>query len=122
MEGITTIVYQGKSMYKVDFSHYGESKEDTVRLINAIGEEFKRNPLHSVLALIDVTHAFFHFDTFKAFSKLQEQNSQYQRRIAVIGLKGLKKASFNRTVSSRKDAAVKAFDSEQEAKAWLADD
>jgi hypothetical protein len=121
MEGISTTVYQEKSIYMIDFSHYGESKEDTVGMIRAIGDEFRRNPINSVLALIDVTHAFFHFEILKAFSQLQERYGQYQKKVAVIGLKGLKKAGFNRAVGSRKDV-VKAFDSEQEAKAWLVSD
>lgn len=65
MEGISTISYRGKEIYVVDFEGYGKSKDETVRLINAICDELVKNPLNSVLALIDVSKAFFHFETFK---------------------------------------------------------
>jgi len=119
MEGISSIFYQGERIYWIDFSHCGETKEDTIKLIDAIAEQFEKNPLHSVLAIIDVSHAFFHFDTLKTFSSLEKRCGQYEKKVAVIGLKGLKKAGFNKAVSFQKKGTVKAFDSEQEAKDWL---
>lgn len=122
MEGISTIIYHGKQIYIFDFTNFGKSKEETVRLIDAIGDEYAKNPLNSVLALIDVTHAFFHFDTFKTFKKLEERSGQYEKKVAIIGLKGLKKAGFTSVASLSKKGSLKAFDSEQEAKEWLVSD
>jgi hypothetical protein len=122
MEGISTISKNGKKIYTFEFTNYGKSKEDTVRMITAIGDEFARNPLNSVLALIDVTKAFFHFETFKALKKMEEKCTPYEKKIAIIGLTGLKKAGFNSIVGSKKRDLVKAFDSKIEAEEWLNSD
>lgn len=120
MDGISTVSYQGKQIYIVDFTNYGNTKEDTVKLITLTSEEFAKNPLNSVLALFDVTHAFFHFDTFKAFKNIEETSGTYQKKVAIIGLKGLKKTGFNSIAG--KDSSIKAFNSELEAKEWLISD
>jgi MFS superfamily sulfate permease-like transporter len=120
MEGISTVIYHGKRIYMIDFSHCGHTKEDTVAMINAIAELFEKSPLHSVLAFIDVTHAYFHLDTLKTFSTLEKRCRQYEQKVAVVGLKGLKKTGFNKAVNKRQKGTVKAFDSEEEAKEWLA--
>lgn len=119
MEGISTIIVREKKIYVVDFTHCGKSKEETLKLFGAVEDEFEKNPLNSVLALVDVAHAFFHFDTLKTFKNFQERCSQYQKKVAVIGLKGLQKTGFNSVVGSNKKGLTKAFDSEMEAKEWL---
>ena len=122
MEGISTINYQGKKIYIINFSEFGDSKEDTVRLINAVGDEIITNPLNSVLALFDLSNSFFHFDTLKTFKQLEERCGQYEKKVAVIGLKGLQKTGFNTIAGTKKSGSIKAFNSELEAKEWLVSD
>jgi hypothetical protein len=122
MDGISTINNQGKKIYVVRFSAVGKTKEETLGLISAIDEEFEKNPPNSVLALIDLKGAFFHFDTFKNFKNLGGSSHQYDKKIAIIGLLGLMKAGFKTVASSDKNNKVRAFDSEQEAMKWLASD
>jgi hypothetical protein len=81
MEGISTISNQGKRIYTFEFTNYGESKEETIRMITAIGDEFAKNSLNSVLALIDVSNAFFHFDTFKALKKWKKGALHTKRKL-----------------------------------------
>jgi hypothetical protein len=118
--GISTKIYHGKQIYIVDFSNYGESKEDTVKLITQMSDEFVKNPLNSVLALINVTDVFFCFDTFKGFKKFDKKCRPYEKKSAVIGLNGMKKTGFNSIVG--KSSTIKVFDSELEAMEWLISD
>ena len=46
----------------------------------------------------------------------------YEKRVAVIGMKGLQKVAYNFIVSLTQKDLVKAFDSELEAKEWLVKD
>lgn len=121
MEGISTIIYHGKQIYIVDFTNF-KKREETARLIEALGDEYTKNPLNSVLVLIDITNAFFHFDTFKNFKKLEEKYGQYEKKVAIIGLKGLRKTGLNSIAGLNKKDSLKPFDSEQEAKEWLVND
>ena len=118
MEGISTIVYQGKCIYFIEFSH-AKSQDETLFLIHAAGDEFEKNPKNSILALFDITHAFFHLETLKTFKKLDKRCGSYEKKVAIIGLKGLKKAGFR---SMNQNPNVQPFDTAQEAKDWLVAD
>ena len=119
MEGISTISYQGMTILVIDFSNLGKSKEGTLALIKAMGDEFAKNPLHSVLALINLTNSFFHVNTLTAFKSSREACGPYEKKVAVVGLKGLMKTGFKTVTGSDKVGTVMAFDSVQEAKEWL---
>jgi hypothetical protein len=118
MEGISITMEQGKQIYRIDFKNSGGSNEDTVNLINAAGNEFVKNPLNSVYAIMDLTHAFFHLEVLKSFRAFQVKVAPYQKKVAIIGLKGLQKTGFN-SVNASSNGTVKTFDSESEAKGWL---
>ena len=117
MKGISTITYQGKTILVVDFAEMGKTKETTLELIEAMKDEFLKHPLKSVLALINVTHIYFHIKTLHAFRQFQEEIGPYGKKVVIVGLKGLMKSGFNSVAGSNKN--VKAFDSETEAKEWL---
>jgi hypothetical protein len=120
MKGISTVNFHGKKVYMIDFADAGGSKEETIARIVAIEEELMKNPLNSVLALVNVADAFFHFDTLKTFKQFNEKTGPYIKRVAVTGLIGLKKVGFNSvTNSSNRKGSTKAFDSQQQAKDWL---
>jgi hypothetical protein len=117
MEGISKIMFQGKIILVVDFAEMGKTKETTKELINAAAEEFMKQPLNSVLGLMDISKIYFHIDTMHAFKELQEKTSPYGKKVAVVGVKGLIKTSFNAITASEKK--VRAFNTEAEAKEWL---
>jgi hypothetical protein len=119
MEAISISIFQEKKIYVVNFAYSGNSKEDTVSIIVAAEEEFSKNPSNSVLALINVSNAFFHFDTLKAFKNFQEKTDPFIKKVAIVGLVGLQKVGFNTVTRTDHKGTVKAFDSEQEAKEWL---
>ena len=119
MEGISISTFQKKKIYVVSFAYSGNSKEETVSTIIAAEEEFSKNPSNSVLALINVSNAFFHFNTLKAFKDFQEKTDPYIKKVAIVGLVGLQKVGFNTVSRSNHKGSVKVFDSEQEAKEWL---
>jgi hypothetical protein len=119
-EGISTISYKDKTILFFDFSNMGKSKEKTIKLINAIGGEYARNPLNSVLALFNVKNIYFDMDILNVFKEARNQFSQYEKKVAVIGVTGLLKTGYNFVVGLSKDSSsVKIFDSELEAKEWL---
>lgn len=121
MGGISIIDEHGKKIYLVDFAGCENSKEATVRLIEAAGEEFAKSPMDLLLAIFDVGKAFFHFETFKHFRLLAEKGGPQRKKVAVVGFRGLQKAGFNFIIDS-KDNSVKAFDSIEKAKEWLCTD
>lgn len=117
MEGISTINYQGKALLVIDFAEMGKTKETTKELINAATNEFMKHPLGSVLGLMNISKIYFHIDTMHAFKELQEKTGPYGKKVAVVGVKGLIKTSFNAITASNK--SVRAFNTEAEAKEWL---
>ena len=117
MEGITIVTYQGRKIYVINFSMYGKSKEDTVELITAIGDLFVKEPPNSVLAQVDISNAYFHWDTFKAIRELIKKTEPNNKRIAILGLKGMRKTTFKTLAGI--DGTIKPFDTEEQAKEWL---
>ncbi len=118
--GISTIMHQGKKIYLINFSESIKTKEETLSLITATREEFIKNPLNSVLALFDVTNAFFHFDIFKAFREFEERCAQYEKKVAILGLKGMRKTTFTSIAGNKK--SIRVFSSESDAMKWLTSD
>lgn len=117
MEGISTVTYQERKIYVINFSMYGKSKEDTIGLITAIGDLFVKEPLNSVLAVVDISNAFFHWDTFKAIRELIAKTGPYSRKIALIGVKGMRKTSL-KTLAGNNEF-IRSFDTEEQAREWL---
>lgn len=117
MEGISTVTYQGRKIYVINFSMYGKSKEDTIGLITTIGDVFVKGPPNSVLAIIDISNAFFHWDTFKAVRELIVRTGPYSRKIAIIGVKGMRKTSLKTLAGN--NGLIRPFDTEEQAKEWL---
>ncbi|NLW48116.1 MAG: STAS/SEC14 domain-containing protein [Firmicutes bacterium] len=117
MEGISIVNHQGKKIYAIDFAAHGKTKEDTIRLITTVREEFIKNPLKSVLAIIDISCAFFHWDTFKAINNLIQKVGLYNKKIAILGAKGMRKTTL-KTLAGR-DGTIQPFDTEDQAKEWL---
>lgn len=123
VEGVSTISYKGKTILFFDFSNLGKSKEKTIQLINAVGGEYMKNPLNSVLALFNTTNIYFDMDMLNAFKETRNKFNQYEKKVAGIGITGLLKTGFNFVVGLNKDtSSVKIFDSELEAKEWLVSD
>jgi hypothetical protein len=124
MEGLSTITYKNKQIYVIDYSNIGESKEKVLQLLKDAIEEYekKKLPPRSVLSLTNVTNLHFDSDVISAFKSQREKSAPFEKKVAVIGMKGLQKVAYNFIISFTQKDMVRAFDSELEAKEWLVSD
>lgn len=122
METISKISYKTKVIIYCDYSSVGKSKEQTLKLINGIIDEYKKYPLKSVLALINVTNLHFDMDILNLFKESQAKSAPYAKKEAIVGINGLQKVAYNFIAGMTNNKTMKAFDTELEAKEWLAAD
>lgn len=124
MEGLSTITYKNKQIYYIDYSSIGESKDKVMQLLQGVLEEYTRKkiPPKSVLAITNVSNLHFDSDIISFFKQIREKSAPFEKRVAVIGMKGLQKVAYNFIVTLTQKDLVKAFDSELEAKEWLVGD
>lgn len=119
MEKISTINYKGKNIIYANYEPIGKDKEKVFELMACVGEAYKNSPPHSVLALINAGNIEFDMDILKRFKEAQGQYEVNQKKVAIIGVKGLLKAGYNFVIGLTSNKTTKAFDTEQEAKEWL---
>jgi hypothetical protein len=124
MEGLSTITYKNKQIYYIDYSGIGESKEKVMQLLTGVVDEYvsKKLPPKSVLAITNVTNLHFDSDIINVFKTQREKSLPFEKKVAVVGMKGLQKVAYNFIVTLTQKDLVKAFDSELEAKEWLVSD
>lgn len=121
MEGLSTITFNNKTIYYINYSSIGQSKEKVIQLLKSVIDEYtnKRVPPNSVLALTNVTNLHFDSDIINAFKQSREKTAPYEKKLAVIGMKGLQKVAYNFIITLMQKDLVKAFDTETEAMEWL---
>ncbi len=121
MENFSKVAYKGKEIYYFDYSSFGFDKEKTLNLLRSIPEIYKQQqtPPKSVLALTNISGLHFDSDVINAFNEERPKTAPYEKKVAVIGMKGLQKVAYNFIVSLTQRNLVKAFDSESDAKEWL---
>ncbi len=122
MEGLSIITHKSKQIVYVNHSIHAKSKEKVMELMEAGLTEYKKNPLNSVITLINVTDVHFDTELMNAFKEGQEKSAPYEKKVAVIGLNPLQKIVYNFITSLHKESQIKAFVTEQEAKEWLVAD
>jgi hypothetical protein len=122
MDEITMRTYRNKEFFYVDYTGLHGNKERTIQLIIESGQEYRKKPLKSVLALVNVGNARFDTEILRIFIENQDKSVPYEKRVAVIGLDTLKRVAYNLIVGTNKDVFIKAFESEEEAKEWLVQD
>lgn len=121
MDEIKMMTYKDKEYFYVDYTGLMNSKEKIIRLIIESGEEYRKKPLKSVLALVNVGNARFDSEILRIFKENQDKSEPYEKRVAVIGLDTLKRIAYNFIAGSNK-SFIRAFESEEEAKEWLVQD
>lgn len=122
MEGLSIISYKNKSIMFIDFS-VNKTKEKTLELINAVGTESEKYPPKSILVLVNAAGFTFDMDVLNVFKDMHmKKAAPHQKKMAVIGMKGLIKAAYNMIVGLTQNDSSKIFDSELEAKEWLVKD
>ena len=121
MDGLSTFTYKNKTIMYIDFSGVEKSKEKTLQLIQRGNEGYQKYPPKSAIALVNVKDLYFDMEILNSFKKGQELCTPYQKKVAIIGVKGLIKAAYN-FVLGLTNPTTKAFESEQAAKDWLVSD
>jgi hypothetical protein len=122
MEGLSHIIYKDKTIIYVDYSGFGSSKGKIIALIKEATGEYKKYPLGSVLALINIQSTMFDIDILNIMKNAKAETIPYEKRIAIIGMEGPQKAAYDFIVCLTQKEIIKVFDSEQEAKDWLVED
>ena len=124
VEGMSKINYKGKEIIVTDYTNVGSSKEKTIELIKGVVEEFidvKKHSPNSILGLTNVTNLRFDMDVLKEFKEAGAKTKPFEKKVALVGVKGLLKAGYNFVIGLT-SSTYKAFETEQEAKDWLVSD
>jgi hypothetical protein len=119
MEGLSKIYYKEKEIIYVDYSSFKLDKMKTINLVFDCANEYMKYPLNSVLAIVNLTHLYFDTDIIDAFKMTQEKTTPHQKKIALIGIKGLQLLAFNYIVHMKYRNRVRIFNNISEAKEWL---
>lgn len=119
MEGISKITYKGKEIIYLDYSCFKLDKTKTLNLVYGSANEYMKYPLKSVLALVNLTNLYFDTNIINAFKITQEETILHQKRIALIGLKGLQILAYKYIVHMKYRDMVRIFNNISEAKEWL---
>ncbi|NLW46565.1 MAG: hypothetical protein GXY86_04405 [Firmicutes bacterium] len=122
MEGFSKIAYKGKEILYADYSSFGFDKEKTLQLISGFANEYMKCPPKSALALVNVANLHFDTDIINALKENQDKTVPYQKKVAIIGMKGLQKVAYNFIITLTQRDSVKILNSENEAKEWLVSD
>lgn len=119
MERLSKIIYKGKEIIYVDYSNFKLDKMKTFNLVFNCANEYMKYPLKSVLAIVNLTNLYFDTDIIDAFKMTQEQTTPHQKRVALIGIKGLQLLAYNYIVHLNYRDKVRIFNNILEAKEWL---
>ena len=124
MEGLSMITYQDKKIYYFDYSKVGNSKDKVLQLLQGALEEYTGNhlPPKSVLAITNVENLAFDMEIVNRFKEQRYKLAPYEKKVAIIGLKGIQMIAFRYIVSFTQHNMIQLFDTEADAKEWLVKD
>ncbi|MFB6203459.1 MAG: hypothetical protein ABEK01_03115 [Candidatus Nanohaloarchaea archaeon] len=115
------IEHRGKEIHRLDLSGASPEKMDEVReAADEMEESVRSEPEDSVLALTVVEDASYDSEMLGRIKELADNDRPYVKRSAVVGVEGLRKVALQGVIrySGREDFEI--FDTEEEAKDWLA--
>lgn len=119
MDGLSKITYKGKEIICVDYSGFKFDTTKTFDLIYGSANEYMKHPLKSVLALVNLTNLYFDTDIINAFKTTQEATASHEKKIALIGIKGLQVLAYKYIIHIKYRDMVRLFNNISEAKEWL---
>ncbi len=117
MERVRFIQHNGKEILFLDFSRC--KADEVLAIIEESKAVIRTRPEHSLLTLSDVTDTRFNDKVSEQMKEFTAHNKPYVRAAAVVGITGLKKIIFEAVMAFSK-RKLHAFDSIEQAKAWLA--
>lgn len=121
MEGFSIISYKNKKIFYIDYSSFGLNIDKAFRLIRFATQEYQRLqlPPKSVLAIANLSGLYFNSDLVNVFKEEKEKTFYYEKKVAVIGLKGLQRLAYDYITTLSSGDLVKIFRNISEAKEWL---
>ncbi len=122
IDGLSKITYKDKEIIYVDYSSFRLDKEKTFKLIYGSADEYLKHPLESVLALVNLTNLYFDNEIINAFKTAQEETIANEKKVALIGLKGLQILAYNYVINMKNRDKVRVFENISEAREWLVND
>jgi hypothetical protein len=120
VDGMLKITYKNKEIIYLDYSKFGDSKEKVLGLLKSAPDEYKKYPPKSLLVLVNVKGFHFDMDTLNTFKNEAPKTAPYEKKVAVVYVKGLVKAAYNFVALTKSN--FKVFETEEEAKEWLIKD
>jgi hypothetical protein len=119
------IEYQARQILYIDLSNFRDDVEGFRVEIEASmqinGPEMYRQPLHSVLVLVDLSNTGLTRVTNKMLSDTITETKKYIARTAVVGMTGIRKI-FLDYFGRLADSETASFDDPETAKHWLVGD
>ncbi len=116
---IRFITHQGKQILLVDLSNC--SGAEVEKIVREVPELVTTRPLNSVLILSDFTGASFNEDALRAMKESAVFDKPYVRKSAWVGAENLPQV-FSESMKSFSRREFPAFETRDEALAWLAKD
>lgn len=94
------------------------------KLIRFATEEYNRLhlPAKSVLAIANLSGLHFNSELINTFREEKGKTAYYEKKVAVIGLKGLQRLGYNYVTFLNSKDSVKIFNNIIDAKEWLVKD
>lgn len=110
--------YRGKRIARLNFADIAEEAE-ALEAIAEAGRIIQGQPSKSLYTLTIVRGSRFNSVVLSAIKRLAADNAPYVRSGAIVGMGTLHKAAYL-TVMYFSKRTIPAFDSEDEAKEWIA--
>jgi hypothetical protein len=117
MSRVDIVEFDGKEIVKADLSSAGV--DEAVTVMQQATDVIKTKPRRSVLFLADVGEVSYTRETVSGIKDFSICNNPYIKATAVVGMDALKQAILS-TLRFLSLHEIKTFDTEMEAKAWLA--
>jgi hypothetical protein len=118
MARTTFTEFKGKRIARLDLSAIAEEPEALAAIAEA-GSIIQHQPPKSLYTLTNVRGSRFNSAVLAAMKKLAAENGPFVRAGAIVGMGTLHKAAYL-TVMYFSKRTIPAFDSEDEAKEWIA--
>ena len=119
MAEVKWIEHKGKKIFLMDFIY--TEVADLMKAINDAKTEIAKQPLASVLGLVDVSDSAFNKDVAEALKDLSMANKPYIKMSVVVGVEGIKKVIYQAVLrfTGRKNLVLR--NTRQEAMDFLAE-
>lgn len=117
------IDYKGKEIIIIDYSHLsGQKHIEAIAKIREIMTDMIKSGAHDLLTIVDANNSYVNNEVLDELKKFSTYVNPYIKKLAYIGIKGIKKIVIRILSVFTSKIDQKLFDSIDEAKEWLIKD